>query len=85
MSYEVAPILFQVHANYWTWSIDFANILLETSSNLYLSRILCDEDGFALKLNDDPPFPHYLHAMPLENITELEVKGSLQLRCSTYM
>ena len=45
-----------------------------------LSRILCDEDGFALKLNDDPPFPHYLHAMPLENITELEVKGSLQLR-----
>ena len=80
MSCGVDALPFQAPAIYGTWSIDFANILLETGSDLFLSRILCDEDGFALKLNDDPPFPHYLHAVPLENITELEVKGSLQLR-----
>ena len=45
-----------------------------------LFRIKCDEDGFALQMNEDPPFPHYLHAIPIENITLLEIKGGLELR-----
>ena len=31
MSSDVAAILFQAHANYWTWSMDFDVFLKKTS------------------------------------------------------
>ena len=54
-----------------------------TKSQLILnliSRIQCDEDGFAMKFNNDPAYPHYLHVVPMENITKLSVSGAVELR-----
>ena len=61
------------------------NLLIDYESLSYLkdssfSSLHCDEDGFSLKLNADPALPHFLHRIPLENITNLLVYGGIELR-----
>ena len=33
-----------------------------------------------MQLNQDPPLPHFIHIMPLENITELFLHGDIHAR-----
>ena len=51
-------------------TIDFDEPLIIT--------LRCDEDGMALQINEEPAYEHYLHQIPIGNITTLEVKGDLQ-------
>jgi hypothetical protein len=43
-------------------------------------RLICDEDGWSIQLNQDPALPHFIHIMPMENVTELHISGSIDAR-----
>ena len=45
-----------------------------------LCRLKCDEDGWVLQVNDEIPYPHYIHPVPLTNITTIEVIGDIEVR-----
>lgn len=45
-----------------------------------LIRLSWDEDGWILKVNDEVPYPHLLHVIPLANATSAEIKGSALIR-----
>jgi len=45
----------------------------------FIITVRCDEDGWSLQSNDDEPYPHFLHIIPVNNITRLEVKGNLEV------
>ena len=43
-------------------------------------RLICDGDGWAVQCNEEPAYSHYLHIIPIENITHLQIKGDVSLR-----
>lgn len=45
----------------------------------FILNLGCDEDGWMLQVNVEEPYPHYMHLLPLENITSIAVKGDFKV------
>ena len=44
-----------------------------------LPRVGCDEDGWMVKVNDEPTYPHFFHQVSVANIQRLEVSGQADI------
>ena len=55
--------------------IRFTQSLLLTTDLCF--RIRCDEDGWILEVNEEVPYPHFLHQYPLGNISQLTITGDI--------
>ena len=53
------------------------NALDATCRDVY--RIGCDEDGWMVKVNDEPTYPHFFHQVIVPNIQGLEISGQADI------
>ena len=53
-------------------------MLILISISLFLS-IQCDEDGWALAVNDEPPYPTFFHQFSPNLIENLMIKGKIEI------
>ena len=42
-------------------------------------RVGCDEDGWMVKVNDEPTYPHFFHQVSVANILGLEISGQADI------
>ena len=45
----------------------------------FILRIACDGDGWVAKVNDEKSFLHFLHFIPFDKITTLEITGDIDV------
>ena len=41
-----------------------------------ICSLKCDEDGWGLQVNEDEPYPHMMHRIPVDTLDTIQVKGS---------
>ena len=52
---------------------------LEVCIFFFPSRFECDEDGWALTVNDEPPYPTFFHQFSPTLINNLMIKGKIEV------
>ena len=55
---------------------------MSSSDNILLRitiRFGCDEDGWMLSVNTEPPYPHFFHQVTVANIALLKVSGDAEI------
>ena len=65
-----------------TFSDIHGNINDDTTIDLdepFTIKMHCDGDGWVAKINEEKSFLHFLHVVPFQDITQLEVSGDLDV------
>ena len=46
---------------------------------LTTSRLSCDDDGWELQINDELPYPHFLHILNPKSLVSIDIIGDVSI------